>query len=376
MSLINKMLQDLDARRADVPGQGAYIQQVRAVPERRRISPAWWGVAGLAVAVSASAAWLWLRHPGPTQPGKSPLKLDADLKVAQAVAQPQAPVAPPVAVASTPPIQTAEPPAGKPAPVVAEKAAESAQVADAGNATKRSTPSAKPPEHAAKALAKATPVNAAPVSVPASESVASPAVNIEKPAKEFTPQQLAENAYRKSMLALQQGRTSEAADGLEQVLRLDARHAAARQALIRELASAGRQDDAIRLAREGLGMDPNQPAMAMALARLQLDKGELRSAVDTMEHTLPYGADRADYVAFLAGLLQRDGRHKQAAEQYVSALQRAPQNGVWWMGLGISLQADNRPAEAVEAFKRAKAANTLSPDLLAFVDARLNQLKP
>jgi MSHA biogenesis protein MshN len=43
------------------------------------------------------------------------------------------------------------------------------------------------------------------------------------------------------------------------------------------------------------------------------------------------------------------------------------------MGLGISLQAENRLAEAQEAFNRAKASHTLSPELQAFVDQQLKQ---
>jgi MSHA biogenesis protein MshN len=44
------------------------------------------------------------------------------------------------------------------------------------------------------------------------------------------------------------------------------------------------------------------------------------------------------------------------------------------MGLGISLQAEKRNAEALDAFQRAKGSGTLSQELLAFVERRLQQL--
>jgi MSHA biogenesis protein MshN len=43
--------------------------------------------------------------------------------------------------------------------------------------------------------------------------------------------------------------------------------------------------------------------------------------------------------------------------------------------LGISLQTEKRYAEAEQAYGRARAANTLAPDLQAFVEQRLKQVQ-
>jgi MSHA biogenesis protein MshN len=162
---------------------------------------------------------------------------------------------------------------------------------------------------------------------------------------------------------------------MEQVLQLDSRHSSARQSLVGLLLESRRHDEALRNALEGLSIDAAQPGLAMIAARLQLEKSDLRPAIQTLEKTLPHAADRADYQSFLGALLQRDGRNKEAVEHYLIALQKAPQNGVWWMGLGISFQADNRLPEAQEAFGRAKATNSLSSELLAFVESKLKQLQ-
>ena len=61
MSLINKMLQDLEQRRVDVTLGAAMHDHVRAVAsEPKRIHTAWWLVLLLAVSLLAMLAWLWL----------------------------------------------------------------------------------------------------------------------------------------------------------------------------------------------------------------------------------------------------------------------------------------------------------------------------
>jgi MSHA biogenesis protein MshN len=189
--------------------------------------------------------------------------------------------------------------------------------------------------------------------------------------QEAAPQR-AEGEYRRALIALQDGRMTETVAALEQALRIDPGHEAARQTLVGLLIEAKRSDEAIRHLQAGLALDARQPALAMLLARLQIERGG--SGIDTLTRTLPYAGNNADYHAFLAGALQREQRHREAAEQYQAALRSAPANGVWWMGLGMSLQAEKRNAEALEAFQRARASGTLSAELLAFVERRLQQL--
>jgi len=76
----------------------------------------------------------------------------------------------------------------------------------------------------------------------------------------------------------------------------------------------------------------------------------------------------------LAALLQRAEQHKKAIEHYQAALHLAS-SGAWQMGLGISLQAEGRLAEAQEAFGQAKISNELGPDLSTFVEQRLRMIK-
>ncbi len=126
--------------------------------------------------------------------------------------------------------------------------------------------------------------------------------------------------------------------------------------------------------KQGLALDSAQPALAMMLARLQVDSGEAAFALQTLQASRGHAQDDAYYQAFLAALLQRHARHREAVEQYLLALKLIPQNALWWIGAGISLQADNRAKEAREAFGYAASSGSLSPELRLFAEQKLIEL--
>jgi MSHA biogenesis protein MshN len=136
-----------------------------------------------------------------------------------------------------------------------------------------------------------------------------------------------------------------------------------------------RNVDAEALLVEGQRQNPAQVGFALALARLQAERGDNAAALESLQRSAAAGRERPEFLGFQAGLLARGGRHADAATQYRSALRMAPQNAVWWMGLGISLESDRRPAEAAEAFQRARETPGLNAELTAYVDQRLRGLQ-
>jgi MSHA biogenesis protein MshN len=190
--------------------------------------------------------------------------------------------------------------------------------------------------------------------------------------RQETGTQRAEGEYRRALASLQDGRMTDTIAALEAALKADPMHEAARQTLVGVLIEMGRTDEAMRQLQLGLTLDARQPAMAMLLARLQIERGA--SGIETLTRTLPYAGSDPDYHAFLAAALARQGRHREAAGEYVQAVRAAPGNGVWWMGLGISLQAEKRNGEALDAYQRARASSGLSQELQGFVERRIQQL--
>jgi MSHA biogenesis protein MshN len=204
---------------------------------------------------------------------------------------------------------------------------------------------------------------------------ASPAANFDNTSlKQISPRQHAENGFRKANQDAQQGKADEAIAGYEGVLQLDPLYHEARMALVGVLLGAKRNADAERVLQDGLKRDSRQSTFAMLLARLQVERDALALALETLQKNLPHAERQPEYQAFFAALLQRQDRHKEAITHFQLALQFVPNNGVWLMGLGISLQAVQRNEDARDAYQRALGSNSLNPQLQEFVQNKLKEL--
>lgn len=392
MSLINRMLQDLDSRHATSGRASGLHDDVRPLPAARGARwPLWLGAA---LGLSAMAGGAWYAQELRLAPSPAPAPSVAVAMVSETAASAPVPAfepaseAPPQAVPAAAPVPPVPQPAAiqAPAPQPARPVSSGERVpklrmttdlrlpADVEAASPRSAPppsvqTQSPSQLQAPAGVAALPPSMAEKAVPLPRSAASPA--IEKTPVAGSPRERAEADYRKAIGVLNQGRTQEAVDLLQHALRIDTEHGASRQLLFKLLHEARRTDEAAQLLREGLQVQPAQIAWAMSLARLQVDRGDFNGAWHTLQASLPAAGGSADYHGFAAHVLQRLGRHKEAATRYETAARLAPGDGRWWLGLGLALESDGRPAEAREAFAHARASGTLSADLLAIVEQKL-----
>lgn len=378
MSLINQMLQDLDARR-EAHGVGVTLpNDVRPLPpvQASRLP---WALAALAGTVAAAmGAYLVLREPAAPVPA---------VAVAQAVPVPVA--VPPVAAP-----EPADPPAA-PTERVTEAPAVNAEgglrLADVLSSPE-TRPAVKPAAARSEALKKPAetrpvtekPANAKPEpsrrekppempSASVSESRTMKNASIEKTEAAVQPRDRAETAYRKAIASVNQGRVNEALDILHDVLRIDGLHVASRQLLVRLLLEARRVDEAVQVLQEGLQAQPAHTGWAMSLARLQVDRGDLDGAAQTLQQSLPAAFGNPDYLGFAGHLQQRLGHGKDAADLYQAAARLAPNDGRWWLGLGLAMESEGRNDQALAAFLRARQCGNLSRELAALVEQKLRQ---
>ncbi|MEK7191519.1 MAG: tetratricopeptide repeat protein [Pseudomonadota bacterium] len=428
VSLINKVLRDLEAQRDTASERNARsplvqdnLRPVRSI--KPHLSRQQLLRIGLALATVAVGVFAWSQWGAKLfESGKAPVASKAaapvpePAKVATAPAAPEPkPALPPAPSAKSdpppkpvPPADGVKPvvpavPAGKPAqdvvvrkpkaesptpekPVapaveppaktVAAKAQEPAQDEVAAKDEVETKPAIKPketpqPGDGRDAGGRATP---GAVAGTAAEKPAGKTV-LEKKVKPLSPQDKAESQYRLAATGLQQNRVSEAENHLRAALAAQPAHVKARELLAGLALQGGRWREAQSLLEQGVAQHPQHYPFAQLLARSYVDHGQDLKALNLLEKSREAAGGDAEYFAFLATLYQRNGRHPEAVTSFTEAVKLRPQEGRWWLGLAISLEATEQWKASSEAYQRAAASGSLDKQLLQYSQSRLAAIK-
>jgi MSHA biogenesis protein MshN len=398
MSLINKVLQDLDRRQA-LAGAGAgdaAVVQLRPTPNTKadRRHGLWLIVAILLLAMLGGVGWMTMRLK--FKPLVAPVPLQPAVP-----AQPSAPAAaptvaltpPPSAVeASAPAASAAQVPAPapgvqppQPAAPAPQAFAAQAPIAPAPAALTPAPVSPPPPVADTLKLALAIaspPLEAAP---PAPSKVERPKAEprTAKLAKEPAPRALvdkrdrtpsesgaASNEFRRALTLANQGRVAEAEPLLAAVLKADPAHTNARQLYVSLLVEQAR-----RLLQDGLALAPSHAGFSLALARIHASQREYDAALAVLDKADPAEASGSSFQTLRAAVLQRLGRHAEAVPAYQNALRASPQQAASWLGLAISYEALGRGNDARDAYRRSLEVGPLAAAAREYAEARMRALQ-
>lgn len=362
MSVINKMLQDLDRRQA----LGATSEAAVVRPHAAKTPNREWFWRVLVVLLTAALAWMgWVaiqllpRKPVATELA---LRVAAEAK-GRAAATPAAEAT----VVAPPAPQPAPAELAAPAPVVeAPPAQDALRLARTLETPVQETQ----PEPATVEAPKApVMVKPKPAAVP---STAKPAVD--KRDRKASANDAAEAHFRRAALLLSHGRVSEAEERLQAALRSDPSHVNARQTYVSLLLEHQRVDAARRLLQEGLAIQPGQATFAFALARIHVEQRDYPAALEVMDR-VGLAARNPEFQALRGAVLQRLGRHGEALEAYDNAIRAGSPPATTWIGLGISLEAVGRRPEAAQAYRRALTAGPVAPEAREYAESRARALQ-
>ncbi len=359
MSVINKMLQDLDRRQA----LGGAADAVVVRPSVTKPGGREWFWRVLVVLLAAALGWMgWVGFQlMPRKPIATDLAFQAAAEArTRAAAKPAVPVVAQPAAAAEPVAPLAAPPPPSDALRLALQLETPVR--------ERAEPEPAKVEREKAAAPKAAPVKTRAASAPQ----AAPKGTVDKRERGRSAADTAEAHFRRAVLLLNNGRVSEAEDQLIAALRADPSHAAARQAYVALLLEQQRVDVARRLLQEAVAIDPGQGTFALALARIHIEQGNYRAALEVIDRAGPDA--RADFHALRGAALQRLGRHGEAVEVYQKAIRGGTQAATLWVSYGISLEATGRRPEAAQAYRRALAAGPIPPEAREYAEGRARAL--
>lgn len=353
MSLINKMLKDLEVRK-DGAGrlERPIFQDLHSTHGERRAGRGPWIVALTLLVFGGAALYSWNRWGNDlSRVTASPAPVATVAQAPPAIPEPPTPAVPQVQEVVPAPVVVAKPPqpAARPKPVKAPGAA------------------------IAKSSVSETKLPRDERSRAASSAEARPG-QMEKTDRPYTTEEQAENTYQQALRFNAQGNAVEAERQLKALLLSQPKHVKARELLVGIHLANGRITEAQDALAQGMAQVPAHLAFRYQLARLHLERGEEARAVSLLEEARAQGSRDPELPAFLAALYQRTGRHADAVKNYQAALAAKPQEGRWWMGLGISLEAQQDSGAARDAYRRALDTGRLTANLARYAEDRLKAL--
>ena len=227
-------------------------------------------------------------------------------------------------------------------------------------------------EHAEPRVAAQTAARTEPTAAPAAQTAGNERrfTMIDPPAAgaATSPVARAAQAYHRALDLSDEGRDTAALDAALDALRIDPQHGAARRLAASLALNLNRVDQAGALIEEGLKANPNDAELQYQRARALVVSGLNEQALAELQGQ---ARPTADALGLKAGLLAHEGQYPQAARAYELALREQPSNATWWLGLGVACDAQGQSSAARNALNRARALGTLRPDLQNWVEQKL-----
>ena len=189
------------------------------------------------------------------------------------------------------------------------------------------------------------------------------------------PEQKAERAYQQGYDQLKAHRNRQAEQSLRQALAMQQSHIKARELLAGMYIQQGRWIEASELLRQGVSVAPQHITFRKLYARSLMQLNRDQQAIEVLNRQAPAIAQDPNYFAMLAALYQRQNQHAEAAEIYARLVSINARNGVWWVGMGISLEALGRQQDAKQAYGHARNTGNLGTEVARFTDNRLLALE-
>lgn len=345
MSLINKVLNDLDQRNPSASrGNGSAV-----VAPPRFAWLRWTGLALFVMVISVLAWWLIQNQVAPNQPAEQVIAEEIPVDSL-------APVQERVKI-NTDASETMEQRAAEKSSAIAPSKAEEQPVTGEEPLAQKE-PLAK--ENAsAQVVTTQQPVISAEQPAPAGQK---PRGSFTKQSVKLTNTELAERAWQKAKQAQKQGLFSDAAEHYQAALNaLPQQHDIRKEWAALEF-GRGQATQALAVLREGLAQFPDAHSLRLLAASMLEKQAQPNLALQLLQQAMPDASQLPQYYQLQASLAQQQSQFAAMRDSYQALVDAQPDNGRWYLGLALALR-EQQPEQALSAFEQAAIRIEHTPTL-------------
>ncbi len=191
----------------------------------------------------------------------------------------------------------------------------------------------------------------------------------------LTSAEMANRYYARALSMADRHDIAGASTLLEKILKQVPEFHDARETLAAIYIKQKRYRQAQRLLSVGLSIHPELPTFLDLQARTLTAQGKRKQAIALLQKHSPSIRKYPNYYAFLAALYQQNGDYLFSAKLYDELVKIQPNNGLWWLGMAIGLNATEQRGAALHAYKQAELSSNLTPQLRAYVDEQITKLQ-
>jgi len=191
---------------------------------------------------------------------------------------------------------------------------------------------------------------------------------------ENSPEQQAEYWREQARLALSEDKELEAIEALKSLQNLVPEDNRVRRKLASLLYANGAVDQAKTELQQGLRLSSNAHVLRLMLSRLYFQQNQSQQAFNLLDKVQPEIELYPDYYSFKASLAQTLELNQQAYLNYQKLVSYEPHKAKWWLGMAIALDKQSIFQQALRAYQQAAELQQLSSSSQDFVRQRIEAL--
>lgn len=195
--------------------------------------------------------------------------------------------------------------------------------------------------------------------------------NLNKENIPLTNQEQASIYYNQGLTALDNNQEIEATSAFKKALHQEPKYHKARIQLVQIYQKIGWHDENEKLLLEGLELAPQHSDFIKNLALLYQQTGRMRKSLSILLTMPENNIYQTDYLALLALAYLNTEHPDLAVNYYKKLLSINSNNSLWYLGLGIALEASGNYSNAIANLNKAKKIGRLNYETVDYINNRI-----